>query len=176
MSSILFQKDVLGNSNYLRMFALKLTRNSDDASDLLQDTVLRALKNYTKYKEGSNLKAWLTTIMKNSFINDYRRSKKIQTSPNGDVHSHIIESNANSASNGGEQKMIMDEVYRLLSNLEDDLRIPFEMMWQGYKYEEIAEYLNIPLGTVKSRIFQARKILQDKTKRIFNVNNSFELI
>jgi RNA polymerase sigma-70 factor (ECF subfamily) len=158
------------------MFALKLTKNSVDASDLLQDTVLKALKNSTKFQEGSNLKAWLTTIMKNSFINDYRRSKKVQTSKDGNIHDYIIETNSNAPKNSAELKLVMDEVHVLLKNLDKDLRIPFEMMWQGFKYEDISSHLNIPIGTVKSRIFQARKVLQAKTKSIFGVNHSIDLL
>jgi RNA polymerase sigma-70 factor (ECF subfamily) len=125
---------------------------------------------------GSNLKAWLTTIMKNSFINNYRRKKKIQTSPNGDVHAFIIETNSTAAKNQGENDIMMQELSKMIDHLDNDLREPFMMMWEGYKYEEVSNHLNIPLGTVKSRIFQARKILQSKVRILFNIKHKEEMI
>lgn len=176
MNVHIFENSIESNQHYLRMFALKLTKNSEEAADLFQETIYRAIKNKDKFVPGSNIKAWLTTIMKNSFINNYRRRKKIQTSPNGDVHSFIIETNSTAAKNHGENDIMMQELGRMIDHLNQDLREPFIMMWEGYKYEEVADYLNIPLGTVKSRIFQARKILQYKVKTLFNINFKEEMI
>ena len=176
MNTCAFQTNLDTNQHYLRMFALKLTKNKEDASDLFQETIYRALKHKDKFVPGSNIKAWLSTIMKNSFINNYRRSKKIQTSPNGDVHSFIIENNNTAAKNQGETDMMMEELHSIINQLDHDLKVPFVMMWQGHKYEEVAEELNIPLGTVKSRIFQARKLLQQRVKGFFKINHKEELI
>ncbi|HMP30850.1 MAG TPA: RNA polymerase sigma factor [Saprospiraceae bacterium] len=176
MNVHIFENSIDTNQHYLRMFALKLTKNSEEAADLFQETVYRAIKNKDKFVPGSNIKAWLTTIMKNSFINNYRRKKKIQTSPNGDVHDFIIENNSTAAKNQGENDMMMQELGLMIDQLDNDLKEPFIMMWQGYKYDEVAEHLNIPLGTVKSRIFQARKILQARVRGLFNISYKEEMI
>lgn len=166
-----FEQNIDINQQYLKMFALKLTKDNDAAADLYQETVYRALKNKDKFVHGSNIRAWLTTIMKNSFINHYRRKKKMVSSPNGDVHSFIIETNSSCARNDGESSVTADELHKIINHLDEDLKVPFLMMWQGYKYEEVSDQLNIPLGTVKSRIFQARKLLQDKVKRLFSITH-----
>jgi RNA polymerase sigma-70 factor (ECF subfamily) len=163
-----FEQNIHINQHYLKMFALKLTKDNDAAADLYQETVYRALKNKDKFVQGSNIRAWLTTIMKNSFINHYRRKKKMVSGPDGDVHSFIIENNSTSARNEGESAVTAEELHKIINHLDEDLKAPFLMMWQGYKYEEVSDHLDIPLGTVKSRIFQARKLLQERVTRLFN--------
>ena len=93
------------------------------------------------------------------------------SSPDGDVHSFIIENNSTSARNEGESSVTTEELHKIINHLDEDLKVPFMMMWQGYKYEEVSDQLEIPLGTVKSRIFQARKLLQERVKRLFNTTH-----
>lgn len=171
-----FNFGIQTNSIYLKMFAMKLTKNRDDADDLYQETVFRALKNSTKFIPGSNIKAWLTTIMKNSFINNYRRKKRDQIIPDATLHAYILETNAGKDRNLGESNVTLEEINMIIEELDTDLKVPFMLIWQGYKYEEVADQLGLPLGTVKSRIFQARKQLQHQIKTLFNIERSKEIV
>lgn len=148
----------------LRNFALKLTRDSDDAADLTQETITKAFYNRGKFREGTNMRAWLYTIMKNIFINNYRR-KSYGLVVNDDTETQFyINSHPTKEHNLGERKMIMQEIRSAISALSNHLRIPFEMAFRGYRYEEIASYLQVPLGTVKIRIHNARKKLRSALK------------
>ena len=158
-----FNTEVTRFSSSLKPFALSLTKDMDDALDLLQETVFRALASRDKFAEGTNLKAWVYTIMKNIFINEYRRKKK---------HNALLEGNdstfyASSATsvNDGEDSMEMLAIKKEINKLSPDFRIPFMMHYTGYKYEEIAQYLKLPIGTVKSRIHFARKDLQKRLNK-----------
>lgn len=155
-----FNHRVKDQYNPLRNFALRLTRNLEDAVDLTQETMLRALKNREKFREGTNLKAWLYTIMKNIFINNYRRMVNGQIVTDDTDNQYYLNSHASSSGHLGERKMAMDDINTAIYSLSDNLRIPFIMAFQGYKYEEIADHLKVPLGTVKIRIHNARKKLK----------------
>ena len=144
----------------LKGMAYKLTNSEHASQDLIQDTLHRAIRNLDKFQEGTNLKAWLLTIMKNIFINSYRKNKKknaliVQTDVISD--SHLL--NVSSRQIPAEFYMINEVLQKALGSLKEEFRKPFEMHYEGYKYQEICEELNIPLGTVKSRIFFARKEL-----------------
>lgn len=147
-------------SNSLRAFSLKLTGNNDDAEDLFQDTALRIITNADKYNPGTNFKAWAVTIMRNIFINNYRkkvrRSLIIDQTPNN----YYLNSGSEETGNEGEAAVTFNELMTLVDALPEDFRRPFMMAYEGYKYDEIAEELDSPLGTIKSRIFFARKKLQ----------------
>lgn len=147
-------------SNFYSL-AFNLTKNQEDAEDLVQETAYRALLNRDKFTLNTNLKAWLYTIMKNIFINNYRRASNHQVVSNEsneqDVHYHN-----STASNGGELRLCIKEICGAITAIDESIRIPFLLYFQGYKYQEIADHLNIPLGTVKSRIFFARKELQHR--------------
>jgi len=164
MTKIEFNTLVLRQATSLRSYALHFTRDADDANDLVQDTMLKAITYYNKFKEGTNLKGWLYTIMKNTFINNYRRFIKMNTfvikadeisSPN------LVFS---STKNDGEAKFIMDDLKRALDRLPADYNLPFTMYFEGHKYHEIADHLDIPIGTVKTRIHVARKLLKKSLK------------
>ena len=139
---------------------MKLTGNSDDAEDLYQDTALRIITNADKYRQGTNFKAWAVTIMRNIFINNYRKKERrnliIYQTPNDDY----INSGERPIENDGETQVAYKELVEMVDRLPDDFKIPFMMAYQGYKYDEIAEELGSPLGTIKSRIFFARRKLQ----------------
>lgn len=140
-------------------FAMKLTKNRDRSRDLMQETTLRAFKNKDRFREGTNFKAWITTIMRNSFINEYRkqRTRNKAEQPVEDIL-HL----ANEAVVGEEasSSIMMKELSSIVAELSDTYRVPFTMFYNGYQYSEIATQMGLPIGTVKSRIFFARKELK----------------
>jgi RNA polymerase sigma-70 factor, ECF subfamily len=154
------QVEIDANTSSLKSFALKLTTNTDDASDLFQDTVIRILANSEKFKEGTNFKAWSLTIMRNIFINDYRKKVRRNMIIDQTPNEYYINSGDRVVENEGEQNISIKELMGMVNTLPDDFRTPFMMAYEGYKYEEISEELDSPLGTIKSRIFFARKKLQ----------------
>ncbi len=161
MSSVEFNKQILAFSNQLRYFALSLTSNDEQAKDLLQETMLKAMVYRDKFADSTNLKAWLYTIMKNIFINNYRRAAKTRTIIDGTKDLYYVNLPQVASGRVAESKMNEKEIYKAVEVLEDEYKIPFEMYFEGYKYKEIAEHLDLPIGTVKSRIFLARKQLMD---------------
>lgn len=158
MSLANFQSEVKTATVVLKPHAMRLTRDINDAEDLIQETIVRALTNEDKFQEGTNIRAWLFTIMKNIFINDYRKKSKRNTVI--DTTDNLYYLNASTTiSNAGERTFVMNDIRNALMKISNELRVPFMMHYKGYKYHEIAEQLNLPLGTVKSRIFFARKEL-----------------
>jgi RNA polymerase sigma-70 factor, ECF subfamily len=155
---------VLSFRKALKYFALKLTMNDEDANDLLQDTIIKALTYRDKFVEKTNLKAWLYTIMKNTFINNYRRAVKTNTIIDNTKDLYYINIPQNSGFASPESIFNAKEISEVISDLEEDYKIPFEMHFEGYKYKEIADELNLPIGTVKSRIFIARRKLMESLK------------
>ncbi len=146
----------------LRAFAYNLTKDTDDAKDLYQETAFRAITNRDKFHAGTNLKAWLFTIMKNIFINNYRKKVKANTIIDNSDNMYFLNSGDVSISNGAGTNLMMEELTNMVNKLDDSLKVPFEMHYIGFKYQEIADHLDLPLGTVKSRIFFARKELKDQ--------------
>ncbi len=164
MTKIEFNTQVLRQTHSLKMYALNFTRDTEDANDLVQDTVLKAITYYNKFKEGTNLKGWLYTIMKNTFINNYRRVVKMNsfiTKSDEIPSSNLLYS---STVNMGEGKFVMEDIQNAMSKLPKEYHIPFTMYFEGFKYHEIADDLKIPIGTVKTRIHVARKILKSNLK------------
>jgi len=152
------QLDTISKS--LKAFSMKLTGNSDDAEDLYQDTALRIITNADKYRQGTNFKAWAVTIMRNIFINNYRKKMRRNLIVDQTPNNYYINSGENPVGNDGETLVAFKELEAMVDTLPDDFRIPFMMAYEGYKYDEIAEELGSPLGTIKSRIFFARRKLQ----------------
>jgi RNA polymerase sigma-70 factor (ECF subfamily) len=148
----------------LKPFALRLTRDMEDANDLLQETLLKAFSNREKYTDGTNLKAWMYTIMKNTFITNYQRMVRKNTFIDSTDNMHYINSTSNTIENSAYGKFAMKDITRAIENLDDAYKIPFTMHFRGFKYHEIAEKLDIPIGTVKNRIHIARKELKYKLK------------
>jgi len=165
MSIYEFNAQVNEMTHSLSPVAYNLTQDTEDARDLVQDTIYKALVNREKFMNGTNLKAWLFTIMRNIFINNYRREVKRRSFVNESEHEYKVNWQFQNSNNRGEASLIMQEIERALSSIDHAIRIPFLMHFQGFKYEEIAEEMKIPLGTVKSRIFFARKELQRRLPR-----------
>ncbi|MBK6946801.1 MAG: RNA polymerase sigma factor [Haliscomenobacter sp.] len=161
MSQIEFETRFNQMTALLNAFAYNLTKNLEDAKDLYQETAYRAMTNMDKFRPGTNFKAWLFTIMKNIFINNYRKRTKANTIFDSTDNLYFINSGDALISNSAESNILMNELTGMIEGLEDSIRVPFLLHYQGYKYQEIADHLDLPLGTVKSRIFFARKELKD---------------
>lgn len=153
-------------SKYLMGFAYKLTQDVHQAEDLFQDTALRAFRYREKLAADSNLRAWLSTIMKNIFINNFRAQKRRGKVFDHSVEDFLLYQDRLSASNEGDMNLAMNDVVGLIHQLDEKYSIPILMLHQGYKYEEICQRLDMPLGTVKSRIYIARKMLKSKIKNL----------
>lgn len=162
MTAIEFNTKILGERQSLKSFALSLTRNSDDAKDLVQDTYLKAITYRDKFEDSTNLKAWLFTIMKNTFINTYRRAVKTNQIIQANADLAMARAFKNNHLDITESRMVSKDIVSRIDQLDDQYKIPFTRYYNGYKYEEIAREMQLPLGTVKSRIFLARKILMKK--------------
>ena len=164
MNALQFKKNLLGLQENMMSFALMLTANRDDAQDLLQDTTLKVLDNQEKYVDNLNFKGWVLTVMRNIFINNYHKIVRTQTVVDQSVDLYNLDiTNDDSFVTPGSSCQIL-EISMAIESLNNDLKIPFSMYLSGYKYNEIAERLKLPLGTVKSRIFFARQELQQKLK------------
>lgn len=160
MRSSQFQDDIINLQPKLFTFAMMLTKNRENANDLVQDTTLKALDSEAKFQEGTNLKGWVFTIMRNLFINEYRRSAYAATvidTTDSLYHLNLYQESGLEAPEGS---LATVEITAEITHLDSDLRDPFVMHIKGYKYEEICRKLELPMGTVKNRIFMARKRLQ----------------
>lgn len=155
-----FDTMVIEQSDSLKIYARNFTNDYEDANDLVQDTILKAVTYFKNFKEGTNLKGWLYTIMKNTFINNYRRLVKTNsfiTKDEAISNSNLLIS---ASSNQGESKFIIEDINEALANLSEEYYIPFSLYFEGFKYHEISDHLNIPIGTVKTRIHVARKLMK----------------
>jgi RNA polymerase sigma factor (sigma-70 family) len=162
MSAAEFNEILLSHSGSLRPFAVSLTHDQEAAKDLYQETVYRALANRDKYCTGTNIKAWLLTIMRNVFINDYRRKVKQRTIFDNCGDEHMGKSAKAIVCNGAESSLQLKEINKVIYQLPHIFKTPFLLYFEGYRYHEIAYSLNEPLGTIKSRIYFARKLLKDQ--------------
>lgn len=160
MTALEFSYQVGGFTKLLRPFAMRLTRDSDDANDLVQDTLVKAYTNREKYTDGTNLKAWLFTIMKNTFITQYQRMMRRNTFIDSTENLHFINSNESLQVNEAESTFIREDIQLAMQHTDEMYRLPFMMYFEGFKYHEIAEELDLPIGTVKNRIHIARKTLK----------------
>lgn len=165
MSTVDFDKMLLENTDFLKPFAITLTRDQETAKDLMQETIYRALANREKYNVGTNVKAWLYTIMRNIFINNYRRKAKQNTIFDNTPNDYLIDYNQNAIDNSAEGQLKMKEIQQALHELPEIFKKPFVLYFEGYKYHEIADLLEEPLGTIKSRIHFARKLLKSQIER-----------
>ncbi len=173
MTAVEFNYALNNSTKSLKPFALRLTKDSEDANDLLQDTLVKAFLNREKYADGTNLKAWLYTIMKNTFITNFQRMVRRNTFIDTTDNLHFINSSDSLVDNDAYSKFAMDDINGAIDSLEETFKNPFMMYFNGFKYHEIALKLNIPIGTVKNRIHIARKELKDKLKAYAYIGTSF---
>ncbi len=148
----------------LLSFALKLTLNRDEAQDLVQDTTLKALNNEEKFVDNANFKGWMLTIMRNIFINNYRKTARENTMVDTTDDLFHLNLRQDSGMESPEGVFAINEISTIIAGFPEDYREPFSLHVAGYKYEEISERLSMPLGTVKSRIFFTRKRLREILK------------
>ncbi len=156
---------LLRNADFLKPFAINLTRDTEAANDLYQETLYKALANQEKYNAGTNIKAWLFTIMRNIFINNYRRKTKQRTIMDSTSGDFLINMKQATVPNAAESELRIKEIKQAIKDLPEIFKTPFLLYFDGYKYNEIAEALNEPLGTIKSRIHFARKLLKEQISR-----------
>ena len=148
----------------LMSFAFKLTANQDSANDLVQDSILKALDNTQKFIRQENFKGWMYTIMRNIFINNYRKVVRDQTFIDRTDNLYHLNLPQDAGFESTEKAYDLKEMHRVVNTLPKEYKVPFAMHVSGFKYREIAEKLNLPLGTVKSRIFFTRQKLQEELK------------
>ncbi|MCK5705169.1 MAG: RNA polymerase sigma factor, partial [Cyclobacteriaceae bacterium] len=160
MTALEFTYTIDKLSGTLKPYALRLTRDMEDANDLLQETLLKAFSNREKYTDGTNFKAWMYTIMKNTFITNYQRMMRKNTFIDSTDNLHYINSSSASIENSAYSKFAMTDIDKAIEKLNDVYKAPFMMHFSGFKYHEIADKLDIPIGTVKNRIHIARKELK----------------
>ena len=159
-----FQSKLVALQSNMLNFAYMLTSNRDDAQDLLQDTTLKVLDSEDKYVDNVNFKGWVFTIMRNIFINNYRKGVRTATIIDQTEDLYHLNLPQDSGFETPEGSYAAKEITSAIDSLSVEYREAFSMHVQGYKYNEIAEKMNLPLGTVKSRIFFARQRLQENLK------------
>ncbi|MCZ2444167.1 MAG: RNA polymerase sigma factor [Flavobacteriales bacterium] len=157
-----FSSEVVSHRDSLRYFALSLTHHSEDAEDLLQETLLKAFTYKDKFEANTNLKAWLFTIMKNIFINSYRKQNKVKTIFDSSKDLFYLNMPETRKNFDPDSRLNFKELNILLDSLGEEYRVPLSMYVEGYKYKEIADEMQLPIGTVKSRIFLARRQMMEK--------------
>ncbi len=164
MTAIEFNHQLITLEEKLSRFALSLTSNKDDAKDLLQETMLKAITYRDQFVQYTNLKAWTYTIMKNTFINNYRRNVRQNTAFDNTKDLYFLNQNKDTVNVAPDSAYSAQEITKVIDSLEDEFKVPFKMHTEGFKYKEIAQKLDLKIGTVKSRIFFTRKKLMDALK------------
>lgn len=164
MRNLEFEDKLIGLQGNMLNFAYSLTLNRDEAKDLLQETTLKVLSNEDKFVDNTNFKGWVLTIMKNIFINNYRKIVRDQTILDHTDNSYYLNIPKESGFDSPEGLYAIGEINKCINAFSDEYRVPFSMHVAGFKYQEIAEKMDLPIGTVKSRIFFARQRLQESLK------------
>lgn len=159
MTAVEFSYQLTSLQNNLSRFAYSLTLNREDAMDLLQETMLKALRSRSQFLDNTNFRAWTFTIMKNTFINSYRRRIHQRNVFDRSPDAHYLNQNQDTFYDVPDSVYSAKELSAMINKLGDEYRAPLQMHIAGYKYKEIAEDLGLNLGTVKSRIFFARQKL-----------------
>lgn len=165
MTAVEFTHQIIGLKSVLYGFTRKFTSDQEESMDLLQDTMLKALIYRDKFRDDVNLKGWLFTIMRNTFINNYRKHQRQRTSRDKSKDLYQLNVMDPHTFSSPESEFGYRDMWNNVNELREELLTPFKMHTSGYKYHEISEHLNIPIGTVKNRIFHARKELQEKLSR-----------
>ena len=170
MTALSFNSNLEKIEDLLFGFAMKLTKNREDAKDLMQETLMRSFSKRDRFNDGTNFKAWMTTIMYNSFVNHYRKRRtrnKIETP----IETCELAIDNKPATDNVQSVIMHKELEQMVTDLPEDYQVPFQMFFEGYRYDEISEKVGIPMGTVKSRIFYARKRLQEKVATRYGTVN-----
>jgi RNA polymerase sigma-70 factor (ECF subfamily) len=162
MSATEFSGLLINNAGFLKPYAITLTRDHEKAKDLFQETLVRALTNQQHYHTGTNIKAWLHTMMRNIFINNYRRNTRHRVVLAGSLPEFGEQVNRFSVQNAAVQNLGEKELWQQVYRLPKIFREPFLMHYSGHKYQDIARKIKEPLGTIKSRIHVARKMLRER--------------
>lgn len=162
MTAIEFNHRIASLKDTLELFTRRFTKDQEESEDLIQDTVLKALTYRDKFKQNTNLKGWLYTIMRNTFINNYRKAQRAKTTHDDTKELYYLNVADNHTFNSPDSSYEYKDIMNCMNGVKKDLLVPFKMHVDGYKYHEIAECLEIPIGTVKNRIFHARKEIQKK--------------
>lgn len=162
MSTTDFNHLLSSHREFLRGFAFSFTRDSQDADDLIQDTFFKALRYKNNFKQGTNIKGWLYTIMRNIFINNYKKKKFQNTITDSSGNDYFLDSSQDYSFDSVTTKINESDIRSAIASLNDEFKVPFSMFLEGFHYDEIADELAIPMGTVKSRIYHARKKLAVK--------------
>ncbi len=162
MTALEFSHNLSALRPTLKSFTYRFTSNREESQDLVQDTILKALTYRDKFRQDTNLKGWLFTIMRNTYINKYRKAQREKTSHDDSKELHRLHVEDHHTFNRPGESVEFKEIWRTMNSVREDLLVPFRMHLSGYKYEEIASHLGIPVGTVKNRIFHARKEIQKK--------------
>ena len=158
-----FNKKLLSIEKSLNTFALMLTRNSEDAKDLVQETFLKAMQYQDKYTIDKNIKAWTFTILRNTYLNQIKKLSS-KNKINDETKGEYILKNTLYETENTDAKINATSIYEAIENLAEEYRTPFKMFLEGFKYREISSSTEIPIGTVKNRIFLARRILMENLK------------
>ncbi|KQR71021.1 RNA polymerase sigma factor [Pedobacter sp. Leaf176] len=164
MTAFEFNHLVNAHSVSLKSHALKFTNDIEDANDLVQDTLVKAIRFYENFQEGTNIKGWLFVIMRNTFINNYRKIAKTRALITQTDEISSINLAHSATRNHAEGKFVVGDINKALASLPEAYHTPFVRYFEGYKYHEISDMLQIPLGTVKTRIFVAREMLKKYLK------------
>jgi len=161
-----FEKEAVPHLDAVYNFALRMTGDEDDADDLVQETFLKAFRFFDKFEKGTNCKAWLFRILKNSFINDYRKTTKEPNKVDYDDIQNFYENikadevETQHYEEDAFSNLLDDEISKAISELPEDFRTVVILSdIEGFTYEEIADFVDIPVGTVRSRLHRARKML-----------------
>ncbi|MDR2009135.1 MAG: sigma-70 family RNA polymerase sigma factor [Bacteroidales bacterium] len=155
-----FSKKILTFENSLHIFAMNLTRNYEDAKDLVQETFLKAILYQDRYTVDKNIKAWLFTILRNTYLNQITKLSS-KNKINEEIKEEYILKNRLSEMESTDSKINANNINKVIENLAEEYKTPFKMFLDGFKYKEISNKIKIPIGTVKSRIFLARRILTE---------------
>ena len=162
MTALEFNHQVASLKSTLELFTRRFTTDKMESEDLVQDTVLKALTYRDKFQANTNLKGWLFTIMRNTFINKYRKAQRAKTTTDDTPELYYLNVEDDYTFNTPDGSYEYKDIQRCVNEIKEDLLVPFQMHTEGFKYHEIAEELDIPIGTVKNRIFHARKEIQKK--------------
>ena len=170
MDSKKFEDEIVALQSTLALFCKRFVTDEEESEDLIQETILKALTHRNKFKQNTNLNGWLYTIMRNTFINKYRQSQRARTFLDKTDDFYYLNVPDRHTTHNPESNFQYNELIDCINDIREVFLTPFKMHTEGYKYHEIADELNLPVGTVKNRIFHARKEIQ---KRLSENNTQF---